>query len=340
MSEPQLRQCSDEKCQNVNTTDVIACFGCKKTFHMKCYGLSRTKTQVVTSDSNLQFLCDKCLFSLDPRQVAGAFNSLMTQHNNLKDLKSMVMEIKVIVTETKEKQAPMSLFQEMTAALTNINNSLQTHADSAAAARTATTESTNVLREIQSSIQNTTQHTAQSIKPKPRTTNTHQGSDEHKHERKRKKSVDPADDLVTAPNKRTKSTENIGDPSDDLLVASHRPVQNGSPANAIDTINKKTFVLSNLHPSNTADKVIAYINKKLESTSGENGIAVFSMAPKDRPQHQLNYISFKIIVPDEIYETVNNASFWPQGSTLRAYSSRSKSKRQTTTVHLQGHHHA
>lgn len=116
MAPPRI--CSNENCPTVRGTDTIQCHGCKSSFHMKCYGLSRAQILPWMENGNFKFLCDRCTVAIGISANVNVGISALTKDvkelsTELRDLKSTVGDVKDVLHNVNFSLPPSMMFQEM-----------------------------------------------------------------------------------------------------------------------------------------------------------------------------------------------------------------------------------
>lgn len=86
---------------------------------------------------------------------------------------------------------------------------------------------------------------------------------------------------------------------------------------------RKDVVASQLHTSTTEEELCAYLND-VHKLSTPNAMRCRMLLPNGKKVEDLDWISFKISVPESMYEKVMVAGNWPKGVTVRDFERRSR----------------
>lgn len=92
---------------------------------------------------------------------------------------------------------------------------------------------------------------------------------------------------------------------------------------------RRMVVISQLHPSTTSDSIITFVNKKLNLNPETNTIRATMLVKKDRDVSQMDFVSCKLNITQEMYSSVMNASIWPTGVTIRDFVNFSRKPERT-----------
>lgn len=91
-------------------------------------------------------------------------------------------------------------------------------------------------------------------------------------------------------------------------------------ADEVKAVEPRTAILvTQLHPTTTADSIINYVNKKLNLVAGSSVIRGNILLPKNRTIEELDFIGCKLSVPQSMYPALMSAAIWPKGVTVRDF---------------------
>lgn len=97
-------------------------------------------------------------------------------------------------------------------------------------------------------------------------------------------------------------------------------VGTGDTSDAIQTVAVKKnqyLYVSHLHPSTVAENMRSYVSSKLNMTLSD--IDCWPLIPKNRDVNSLNFISFKVGLPEDVFERTLAPEFWPTGTSIRRF---------------------
>lgn len=99
------------------------------------------------------------------------------------------------------------------------------------------------------------------------------------------------------------------------------PLLTGSTATTdlMSVEERKVVVASMLHPTTDVGKLTTFLNKQLKLDKDSSSIRCQLLLPVGRTVEQLDYVSFKISVPEPLYPLLLFAEVWPKGVTLRDF---------------------
>lgn len=101
-----------------------------------------------------------------------------------------------------------------------------------------------------------------------------------------------------------KSQEIVGTGSTDTILT-------------VDVKKKKLLYVSHLRPETTAEVVQSYINKTFNVDPQD--IKVWSLIPKNRNVNSLEFISFKVSLPEDVFDSVLTPELWPCLAVIRPF---------------------
>lgn len=82
---------------------------------------------------------------------------------------------------------------------------------------------------------------------------------------------------------------------------------------------RKWIFVSQLHPSTSDESFVDYVKKRLNDADNKLKIQAFALVPKERKREELNFISFKLNIPESSYEAVFQSEIWPKGVVVREF---------------------
>lgn len=82
---------------------------------------------------------------------------------------------------------------------------------------------------------------------------------------------------------------------------------------------RRLVVVSQLHPTTTADSMIIFTNKKLNLPPDSKSIRATMLIQKGRDVSEMDFVSCKLSIPQSSYAPLMNASIWPAGVTIRDF---------------------
>lgn len=91
---------------------------------------------------------------------------------------------------------------------------------------------------------------------------------------------------------------------------------------------RKIVVASQLHNSTTVEQLKAFISEKLATGGNQNTIRCNMMLPNGRSVEDVDFLSFKVSVPESLYDRLLNADIWPKGVTVREFVHRNANTRR------------
>lgn len=101
-------------------------------------------------------------------------------------------------------------------------------------------------------------------------------------------------------------------------------------ANELSSVEARKWVfVSQLHPSTTDQSFGDYVKKRLNDQDNSLKIQAFALVPKDRDRSELNFISFKLNIPESSFDAVLNPDIWPKGVIVREFINDQRRRRQT-----------
>lgn len=77
--------------------------------------------------------------------------------------------------------------------------------------------------------------------------------------------------------------------------------------------------MSQLHPSTSDESFVQYVKKRLNDADNKLKVQAFALVPKERSRESLNFISFKLNIPESSYADVLKPEIWPSGVIVREF---------------------
>lgn len=99
--------------------------------------------------------------------------------------------------------------------------------------------------------------------------------------------------------------------------------------NTVSVQQRKSLVISRLATTTTEQIIEKYINDNLDSAVD---IRCSKLLPSGRNLEDLNYISFRISAPDNVFNKMYNSDFWPRGVQLREYVYKSRNNKTNKPI--------
>lgn len=126
----------------------------------------------------------------------------------------------------------------------------------------------------------------------------------------------------------------------DAANDNNRGTPTGRPKNAIIGTNdvsddlssvepRKWIFVSQLHPSTSEQSLTTFVNKCLNDTENKQKIQTFALVPKEKNREELNFISFKVNIPESLCDAILTPEIWPKGIIVREFVSDSRRRRPT-----------
>lgn len=114
----------------------------------------------------------------------------------------------------------------------------------------------------------------------------------------------------------------------------------GRPKNAIVGSNlddgglssvepRKWMFVSQLHPSTSDKSFVEYVKKRLNDTDNKLNIQAYALVPRDKNRDSLNFISFKLNVPESSIDAILKPDNWPKGVIIREFVNDDRRRRPT-----------
>lgn len=82
---------------------------------------------------------------------------------------------------------------------------------------------------------------------------------------------------------------------------------------------RKSIFVSQLNPSTSEESIVKYVKRCLNDTDNKLKIQAVALVPKEKNRNELNFISFKINIPESSFEAVLKPELWPQGVVVREF---------------------
>lgn len=286
--------CSKPKCtSNDNKEAFISCWLCDNIFHARCVGLTARVADNLLENKGLRWCCQKCMV-YDVKFFSFIKKSISEFENINNDLLQLTEKFK------KYKQ----LFHDVSA----LDNYLESLSKS----------------------------------PKRKKTSDHIITQSNNHDTMAKKShptpqsvmmtAPPTivlDDAVTMNNSNEIQNPPINPPVPLNFTASTSKsvsaINNPIP-NILKVVSKKKTIFAARFAAETTEDDVAYYVKNKLGANIEVNVFKFKYFEKRSKS------SFKVIVPEEVFETVVNPDFWPEKAIIHEYLYRESV--QSNIVHL------
>lgn len=98
---------------------------------------------------------------------------------------------------------------------------------------------------------------------------------------------------------------------------------------------RKSIVATMFHPSTQSTELAKFIAGKLNLDADSPTIRCSLLLPKDKTVADLNWVSFRVSVPESSFEALQDAALWPKGVMVREFVYRPRRfASQPTVAHL------
>lgn len=140
-------------------------------------------------------------------------------------------------------------------------------------------------------------------------------------------------DRIGSKSKRTRLTSELEDVS---LLPPEEPQNNlkntvvgTSEVNELRVVEtRREIVASMLHPSTEAELLLSYLKEKLCAAGVSSDLRITKLVPAGKDISSLDYISFKVAVPESSFNVLMSDTMWPKGVTVRQFQYRPRKPRQ------------
>lgn len=92
---------------------------------------------------------------------------------------------------------------------------------------------------------------------------------------------------------------------------------------------RKWMFVSQLHPSTSDQSFVEYVKKRLNDPENKLNIQAFALVPREKNRDSLNFISFKLNVPESSIEAILKPENWPKGVIIREFVNDDRRRRTT-----------
>lgn len=298
MNDSVVRRCGPD-CQNATSEKSAVCFLCHNSYHSKCYNISKNDMKSIGGACNIQFVCDSCLTSFN--------SSTLTITNPQIDVMSVVSSVSSLP----------AAFSELTTLMRDIQQSL--------ARPPSQPDPTATLEEMKGLLHDVT--AAMKNKPQPVPTQptaalqaanfspNFSPSTTPNHQLHRKRRISP--NALIVGHKKIRAREHTNAEAMSVDGDLDQRASNSNTSNNTAANDTKTIVVSKLHPSTDANKLLSYVHSKTNID-----ISVFktsAMIPKGKTSADLSFITFKLVTPSMFYDLLKSESVWPSGVIIRDF---------------------
>lgn len=90
---------------------------------------------------------------------------------------------------------------------------------------------------------------------------------------------------------------------------------------------RKFLVASLFHPSTDPENLSNFLKEKLSVASESTVVRVHKLVPAGKDLATLDYVSFKVVVPGDLFTVLLSPSIWPKGVHVREFVHRSRKSR-------------
>lgn len=90
---------------------------------------------------------------------------------------------------------------------------------------------------------------------------------------------------------------------------------------------RKLLVASLFHPSTESDNLAVFLKTKLKIASDSTVVRVHKLVPAGKDLSTLDYVSFKVDVPGNLFNELLSPSMWPKGIRVREFEHRPRKPR-------------
>lgn len=97
---------------------------------------------------------------------------------------------------------------------------------------------------------------------------------------------------------------------------------------------RKWMFVSQLHPATSDHSFVEYVKKRLNDTENKLNIQAYALVPREKNRDSLNFISFKLNVPESSIDAILKPENWPKGVIIREFVNDDRRRRPTGRVLL------
>lgn len=353
----QLRYCAFDVCPTTHTQERIYCFGCKKTFHARCYDLTFSEMTKVGGAYNLQFICDECLTQPGAQPIANSTGHDSSINNALAEkieakmnaLSESLLDVKLTVASSSTANSighvatsseVVLLLQEIrvsinkTATTATLNEKALSEVRDAVLANALSTSANetaiNEIRDLMKRNTKTPTYASTLINKRPIVNQLPPSRTQPVTVASTSSNGTPVA-LPTRPHPITVGPTTPNSAPNTALSSTLSPqAQSGrkrkndsEPHSNVKKLKQNdttecTVVVTNVHPSITSKELLEYIQSKIEPMD-ESSISAHAMVPKDKSLDELSFVSFKVTLPALHYDIVMDRGFWKGRIYAREY---------------------
>lgn len=244
--------------------------------------------QSVGGDCNLQFVCDSCIN--DFGRIPVSSSTITAIQADIKSMKTQLADVSKAQKQIEAKPQTESTANDDAFKL----------------------EVKSMLVDIKSALPS-------KMNPHPNSRSGVQGDGIHEIITRRNQRVNNSRNQLTS-NAQQLHTPVIASTSNSSVTTPLSAIRQ-APTHASISTTHKPVVISNLHPSTTEPQIIRYVKDKL-ALSDDQQLFAKALIPKNRPQHELNFISIKVDLPIAIYDKMLATKIWPEHVTVKKFVNR------------------
>lgn len=302
-------ECGKPNCTITGNERMVSCWLCTNIFHMKCtYLKARDADALLDKNKSLTWTCPRC------KNIGVEF------YNFFKNSRAEYDEINKDLIRLSQR---LNKYGETFTNYSNLENFAKTSQPSLQINKSFDSSKTT-LPVPTSSVQNNAQAQLNLIEidalsPLPSTSTQSFLSNE---------SIITTPQLLPRPSIIVNGVSNSSETNsiDSQQVSSHQPQLTRQTVNNFTSrppsthatapksphiSPKKTIFVTRFAADTVAEDVVSYIESKITNDI-VNDIKVYKMNTRNR-------VSFKVIVPNELFDTIVNREFWPKNTLVREF---------------------
>lgn len=290
----------------------VTCEGhCAKSFHIDCVKVSKSNHKLFTTNKQYKWFCKDC--------------SNTTLMHILKELHSLSSEVKRLTTLIVTPTMPGGADLEDTSTSVMV---VETTEMTVPVPQAPEIEIVNEIVTLPSQKRSRCASTSQ-IEDVVNVDETTNSSKKHKNSSKSSKTT------TIAQKKKSNSNLLCSNPSSNneglttaritvqqlasALESTSNPIEI-APLSAVEA--KKWIFISRLNPHTTETQVIHHLTSKLQINESE--INCNKLIKRGISSESISYMSFKVGLKASLFDQANKSSFWPSGSIVHEFKTRSK----------------
>lgn len=290
--------CSKPKCRNKSDDPMVSCWLCNNIYHAKCVDLAPRTADNLREDKGLRWCCKKCIV-YDTEFYSFFKNTreeLNDMYNDLKNLTEKFLKYKSLFENAsfspKRKKSTPVLSSADSNPLLINQNISQNTIASSQTPNAPNSASFNITQNIETLVPPVLNEIQNNI---PQSLN------------------------ITTPSIIPNHQQNV------INTAVHNPSDTTNPIQLKIISPKKTIFAARFSSDTTTEAITQYIKHKV---GFDIDVTVF----KFKYSEIRTKSSFKIIVPEENFDTIVNPEFWPPKAIIHEYEYRNTSR--SDIVHL------